>query len=461
MQDQYKIDWFRAKFADANIEKAFGQYAFKRYLTSNLVGIGIILALNTAYIPFDFVDTQNPIQVVTLKIAVLTMSVGLLMSLRVKSIQPHFNLITTLIVIMLSSTINMIILWQPDLNNTYYIGLIQGLITFSLLLRLEFTSWLVLVTINQIGFMAAAFSKPDSSAAMLQSSNVLVVALICVAGVNLLQRYQRADFVKNRIIEEQNAKLSEMLADVQKDNERKIAALGMLVHFVRTPIHQISGFTDVVMSQLGAVKSPQDAGDCLESAQYIKTASSELVSNVTRLLDYHKLDDIERSAVAENASISDMVLDACEEIRHYDKVAMADSQCVISTYREPLQAALKAIIDNINDHAGDATYYNVRAERVDDGCLITIAEDGPGLEEAEFEELAKPLTEISDHLNTTGARMPMGLRTANRAIDICGGVMSYAKSPTENQITIFLPDLGDVENGSADSEQTPHLRLVS
>ncbi|MEO0399221.1 MAG: HAMP domain-containing sensor histidine kinase [Pseudomonadota bacterium] len=443
MIENGKIDWFRARFVSDETEGQFRDYAFNRYVTSNIVGLSIALTLTSVYIVFDIFETVNPQQVVGLKLGVVAFGAACIAAMRSARFKRHFDMLTMLVVMAMATMFNVFIWWQPTIENTYYMGLIQGLILFSLLLRLEMTSWLYVVGVTMTGFVIAAFSKGDAPAAMLQSTNVFLVSVICVAGVNLLQRYQRIDFLKNRTIEKQNIQLTKMLEDVQLDNERKIAALGMMVHFVRTPIHQISGFTDVVLSQLNSLGRQDDAQDCIENAKFIKAASSELVSNVTRLLEYHRLDELERGLVFEPVNIAGLVTDASDAVADYEKVALTLAEGKIVSASSLLEVALRSLVSNINDHAAEASAITIDVTLGNEGATIRFGDDGPGLDEATFKELSKPLTEIRNHLNTTGASMPMGLRTAARAIEICGGVLTYQQGVDGafNTFTIELPDM--------------------
>ena len=110
-----------------------------------------------------------------------------------------------------------------------------------------------------------------------------------------MRRYQRYDFLKTQIINEQNTQLRELLKDIQDDHDRKIAAMNMLVHFVRTPLHQISGFSDVVLQTLSRQDENETLAPGLDGARYIKNASMDLTENVNRLLTYHRLDEYERA----------------------------------------------------------------------------------------------------------------------------------------------------------------------
>ncbi|MEL7486358.1 MAG: ATP-binding protein, partial [Pseudomonadota bacterium] len=56
---------------------------------------------------------------------------------------------------------------------------------------------------------------------------------------------------------------------------------------------------------------------------------------------------------------------------------------------------------------------------------VIISDNGPGIPPEVFQTSVKPLTEIDNYLSGDGSSPKMGLRTAARAMEICGGALAF------------------------------------
>ena len=166
------------------------------------------MSIIAIFIFADFLDTVNPSRSVLVRLAALSLSSAFFALLLFKPMRSYQDGVFAAITITATNTV-LINLWmQPTLDNTWYLGLIQGYIMAGVLLRLSLVSMCSVVFITLCEFIVIAFSKSDSDAAVLQSANVGLVGCLIVFGVYLLQRYQRIDFINTLTIEKQNRQLS-------------------------------------------------------------------------------------------------------------------------------------------------------------------------------------------------------------------------------------------------------------
>jgi len=281
---------------------------------------------------------------------------------------------------------------------------------------------------------------------------------MCGFGIYFLQRFRRHDFLKAQLIEVQNIKLSAMLAEVRRDNERKLAAMNMLVHLVKTPVHQISGFTDVVLNALSNQDKDTPAEDCIESAVYIKNASDDLSANVSKLLTYHRLDDMERTAEQTSVFLTSMLQDVRDQIDPEIFSALKAGPRDIKNYVEPIQIAMNCLVANYNQHSADITQVEIVLEDHGAFAIVNFIDNGPGIDLQKFEELTKPLTEFDNYLTYESSKMPMGLRTVARAAELCGGSLTYRRIDERNVLTL---ELRNFDYNTEIAKSADHLRLVS
>ena len=145
-----------------------------------------------------------------------------------------------------------------------------------------------------VGFSVLMSIKYGYDTANVQIVVLMTMSVVCGIGSYLLQKFRRFDFQKALIIDGQNRQLKVLLEDAQRDNDRKLAAMNLLVHFVKTPLHQINGFSDIVMNSLDRDDGRISFDEGVEGARYIKDATANLSKSVNSLLTYHRLDDLER-----------------------------------------------------------------------------------------------------------------------------------------------------------------------
>ncbi len=421
-----KINWLTAQFASDESEAAFQAFVFRRNLKNNVWGTLVGLALFTLYVFSDFIDAANPGEMVAIRLTTFVLALSVMSLLFFKRFVEHHDLVTAAAIILIGSAMNLIIWRQPLLENTYYIGLIQGFILFGLLLRLSFVSMTVATVVILAGFALATFTKPDITAATLQFANLSGVAIICVVGVYLLQGYQRSDFLKALTIENQNQQLSVLLDDVRRDHERKLAAMNMLVHFVKTPLHQISGFSEILMSRLAGEEKAAPDDDRVESARYIKDATTNLSNSVNRLLTYHRLDEIERQNEFDTVSIDEQLCDFSDMLNGDISIKIEGAAGAINT----IPVAMKTLFESL------ATFYNEKPRQAlsievvlsvesNAAACIVVRDNCEALAQEKFLEDTKPLTKIDNYLTSAGSEMPMVLRTVARAVELVGGSFDH------------------------------------
>ncbi len=434
------IELWTARFSSRETEAAFQSFVFTRNLRANVGGALLGLFLFLIYVFSDYIDAVNPHQVAAVRLMAVAISAGLMSLLLLQRFRQYNDPIVTAVVTLMGVANNLIIALQPTLDSTYYIGMIQGYILFSLLLRLSFLSMAFVITFTQICFMIAVFSKGETSVAVLQSANVFMVGAISVVGVYFLQRYQREDFLKTETIRLQNSKLSVLLDDVRRDNERKLAAMNMLVHFVKTPLHQINGFSDIVMNSLDCDDDRISIGDGVEGARYIKSATANLTKSVNNLLTYHRLDDLEGSEAFEKISIDDLVYDFSDRIDSDIAVKVAGAAGDLVTEETALKTALACLSDYYNEEGRGVSTLAITLETRKTAVIIKLRDNGAAISDEQFDLEIKPLTKIENYLSSDTSETSMFLRTVARAAELCGGEFSHTSFEDGNEFAIVLPD---------------------
>lgn len=440
-ENENGLSFWSAKFASAALEREYQAATEERHFRLNLISSLSAVLLFALYGIFDLEYFDYPLAAIMVRVGVTAVCIVALLSLRLASNFQQKQTIFMLVCTSMGLGVDVIISLYPDQHDLLYVALIQGAVLFGFLLKLDFPRFVFLSLCSYVGFLAATYPIETgyTEDLFVRAITLLQVMAICLVGVYFLQRYHRRDFFQARTIDQQNEKLSEMLNDVRRDNERKIAAMNLLVHFVRTPVHQISGFTDIVINSLKSSSDVETGAQSVESAEYIKDASTDLKRNVTNLLDYHRLDDVERTIELDHADIVEHVTDAVMNLNDEDVRIERRSPINVTTKLPALNAAVGQLTAFNLEALPEGEKLEVGFGETDDSIEVVFTLAGEEIPASEFKTLIRPITEIDDYLTFGGSSIPMALRTVARAIDVIAGRFTYTHEQGQNCFVLTLP----------------------
>ncbi len=435
----FTIDRWTSAFVSRDTEAAFRKFIYAGNLRNNYIALTIGLITHGLYGVLDILNFGPAAsEGMIIRLTSVFAGFALLGVMRFGGLERHHESFAAIITVIVGLSINGIIFFVTDLNNGYYVAFIQTGVFACCLIRIGFVKPVAVLATFLAGFIFVSLKKGPYDEALLQIYILLSMSVILGFAAYLLQRYRRQDFIKSQIIEMQNQRLSEMLADTRRDNERKVAALNILLHIVRTPVHQISGFADLVMSQLKDAENEAPVGDCLESARYIKTASDDLRAGVSKLLRYHQLDEAWRSPEIEALPVLELLQDATAHLPENVEVAITGNVKTVNADRRVIEAVVENIVQNLTWVETETPKLEIDVSEDDDNVVFTFRDNGGGIPEDVFARATRPLTEIKNYLSGDGGNLTMGLRTAARAIDIAGGQLDYRRQDGA-VITIAFP----------------------
>ncbi len=437
-----KLNNWTAQFASPESEKAYQAFVAERDQQNNSLVLLVGLPIFALYSVLDIGTLEVWKGAVLLRSAAVVLCFALLLSLRADLFSKKHELITMIAVVILGLTINMIIYKYAALKHSYYVGLVQGCVFTCFLLRISFIKSVLAMTSFLAVFTAIVYAKAMVGEAYLQVIVLTTMVIVCAIGSYMFQRFRRNDFQKALIIDNQNQQLNVLLDDVRRDHERKLAAMNMLVHFVKTPLHQINGFSEILMSGLVGEENTTPDDGCVESARYIKDATTNLSNSVNRLLTYHRLDEIERQNEFDNVSIDEQLCDFSDMLDSDISIKIEGSAGAVNTVPVAVKTLFESLSTFYNDIAREAPSLDiVLSVEANAAAWVIIRDNCAALTPEEFLEDTKPLTKIDNYLTSAGSEMPMMLRTVARAAELIGGRFEHEPLADGNVFKIrFLHD---------------------
>lgn len=437
-----RIDPLSCKFVNSAVEAEYNAHISQSNNSSQIIALfaGALIFALFAVLDLMALEEPGPIVLIRLLAAVGCAIVAIL--LRYKSVAKYHAWIIPAMVVSGGAIVNIAVWREPDLEATYFVGLITMAIFATFLQRISFLSSVLTISIMFVGYLIAISNKIglDPERLIINIFFLVTMNSCCLLGSYILENFRRNEFVQTRMIEDQNKQLEKVLFNTQLDNKRKVAALNMLLHLIRTPVHQISGFSDIVLMKLREEDVDHDStNEIIDSAEYIKSASDELRHGVSKLLTYHQLDEIERDLKIEEIHLGEILNDAISLIDEDIHVSISRSVKKIKSDNRLIKLAVTNLINNIKDNDGSISRLDIEVSREGDDIKLSFKDDGPGIDSETLERTTKPLIEIDNYLNGCMEDLAMGLRTISRAMEIAGGKLDY-KYADGAMFTLSFPE---------------------
>ncbi len=220
------------------------------------------------------------------------------------------------------------------------------------------------------------------------------------------------------------AELETAKAEAERANAAKTEFLTKVSHEVRTPLNAIVGFA----ATLDEVETLEEAR---ENAQYIVSASKNILELVNGILDISKLEENKVEIVNTEYSL----VKECEEIIHFIEPRLAGKPIVFKrTIARDLPKVLvgdkdkiKNIITNLLNNAIEYTKegyidLNISCINKDNttSLVISVEDSGVGISQKNVEKLFDKYSKFDDNLNS-GDASGLELSITKSLVELLGG----------------------------------------
>jgi len=219
--------------------------------------------------------------------------------------------------------------------------------------------------------------------------------------------------------------------------------LSITSHELRTPLQPILGYLHLMLD------NPQQFGLTEEGVQYlnvVRDCANRMSGIINRIL-VMSLADIERELVQpywKTISLEQLAADiigVCKTGDGMTYIVDIPPGQMIETDRHYLYEALYEICGNAVKHSAHPCHVVFRYSEEPGNHVISISDDGPGMDEATRTKLFQPFY-IGDRNNLSRmcGRLGLGLTIARKNIEILGGTISVDSIPGQGStFTIRLP----------------------
>jgi PAS domain S-box-containing protein len=234
----------------------------------------------------------------------------------------------------------------------------------------------------------------------------------------------------------------------EEANRTKSGFVAKISHDLRTPLHAIIGFTNIVLRS--------DALDRrnLDFLERILLNAKDQLRLINSLLDLSKVEagrmDVELTFVSLDTLVNEVVSQFEGERRNPDVRILLDVPPLLpAVFTDP--AKLKQVLINLIDNAlkftkrGTVTV-NVATSPVDDTPVrIDVIDTGPGIPPNRLEEIFEPFRQLEGEAGRVGAGSGLGLSISRTLCELLGYSLQVRSRPDRGStFSILMPTSASV-----------------
>jgi signal transduction histidine kinase len=228
--------------------------------------------------------------------------------------------------------------------------------------------------------------------------------------------------------------LNEMLDRLAETQERQRAFVADAAHELRSPLASIQ-------AQLEVAQRLDEGGTLPADLMVDVKRLSGLVEDLLLLARA----DADSRPPARLASVDarDLVAELSVTYRHarVPVTLHADEPVIIMCAAEELRRAISNVLDNAVRHAATRVEVAVTTSVDHDQAVISVSDDGPGIQPADRERVFERFTRLDDSRGRSSGGAGLGLAIARELVTRAGGTVALtaARSPWQTRAELRLP----------------------
>ena len=421
MRDE--MSFWRARFRNPELESRYLDYLVEKELPKErYVDIAGIL-LYFAYGVLDILTvTENLEQVLVLRwglaVPIATFLIALTFIPRFKR---HFGYVTIAIMFLFANVITAIILvMQAESAPPYLIGIFFVFIFCSCVQRMDFRTASAAYAVTAAVFIVGIISRGSLPRETLISSIAFMLSFVVIAaGTSYVQELRsRRIWRRDRQREDDAAFIERLLIEATASDRSKNNFLSVVTHELRTPLHQIIGFSEIVQNA-----QSQSDGETDEYLGAIRSAAQQLLSRIAKILKYADATAGKMRYQIEPTMIAEIVDAVAYDLA--DKASRAEVKIETSNVADReldvdpnhTRYALANLVENAIAATPKGGVVTINGELGADGAyVLELKDDGCGMSAAQIESALRPFTQSEDAKTRSMEGVGLGLTLAQRIL---------------------------------------------
>ena len=242
-------------------------------------------------------------------------------------------------------------------------------------------------------------------------------------------------------VHERTADLHKTILTLEEQQKQRQQLLADVSHELRTPLTIIQGEVDVTLR--GGDKDSETYKEALRRAGDAAKHTAQLVNDVL-FIGRHELG--QSKLKIQRADLVTLLVDAIDTMNAYQEHHSTNinfrsdlEEAMVSMDVDRLRQVVLVLIENACRYGG--AQVDVRVNRAPGGFVFTVADDGPGIDEADIEQLFQRFFRGSNAAELYEAGAGLGLPVAKSIVEAHGGRIEVVSTPGNGaEFTVFVPE---------------------
>ncbi|HEX8394308.1 MAG TPA: PAS domain S-box protein [Longimicrobium sp.] len=301
-------------------------------------------------------------------------------------------------------------------------------------------------------FQAAAAGQPQTAqSALLQGAGrrveLRLTLVPILVGGDIIGVYCIAEDVTERLraeAERESLLLRERIARAEAEaaNAAKTDFLAVVSHELKTPLHAITGFADLLHDgELGPLTDPQR-----RPVDRIRTNGRQLLRMIEDVLGYARLDSGEDGVRLERVPLERVLAELVDEARKGAaakglalSMEVHDEICLAETDPGRVRELIRALLSNAVKFT-EAGEVRVTLRREPAWVAVEVQDTGIGIEPEQMPRVWDPFWQAEHPLIRKVGGTGLGLSIARRLSSLLGGDIAVVSTPGQGStFTVRLP----------------------
>lgn len=353
--------------------------------------------------------------------------------------------VASFVVVVMAVSMGIMIQWMGTITPPYYVGFIHLSLVFCSVVQINFRVCAALLLFNYATFLYAMPVIPNQ-VDLVAAHFFLVATFISCATVNyVLERSRRLEFVEYREKQRYFDQVREMRDAAEGSLRRRNALLNVLGHVVKTPLHQVIGYAQVIEQ---TAKMSGEETEIPGFADEIVRAGQTLSHQSQRILDYSRAEagllNISLQTTTPKRLISEVThkyLQPAEDKKVAIKIDCEETPVFVDPRH--MARGLDELVGNAVAYCPPGSTITIRSRMAAERIVLSIMDDGPGIPESEIARVSDALNQTDEFKNVGGDRLGIGVSLARILIRISGGELLFSSAPDKGclaEIVLFPPE---------------------
>jgi two-component system OmpR family sensor kinase len=240
--------------------------------------------------------------------------------------------------------------------------------------------------------------------------------------------------------------VSSSLAARQRNEERMRSFVADASHELRTPLASIRGYSELSLRSLQRSHGPEVMETTEQALERIQAQSLRMTTLVEDLLLLARLDE-GQELVYGSVDLTRVCVEAVADSQaagpdHAWALDVGDVPIEVSGDASRLHQVLANLLGNARTHTPPGTTVTTRLQRAGDEAVISVHDDGPGIDPSVAEELFERFARADRSRARKTGGTGLGLSIARAIVEAHHGVITVHSTPGDTTFEVRIPTRG-------------------